>query len=502
MQKRIEPTEFQPALASSDTKLQEGNKPWGLALAVALILVAIYGVFIWLPGQVTPTNLTSAQANQTSTSTQTPNRAGAELGSPASELSPFEQAQLEKVRKEAQDVLEQILLQQEVLQEAKVELWGQAPYEQALTRAREGDQYYRDRDFASAIAGYSAALEQLVELSDGIPARANVAEQQTRDAIEAFDPQTAVQQLNLLEALAPNHGSIATLTQRIEALPQTAQYFDNAQQARSQSNWSAAKVAIDAAAKVDPAHQTVSLAQAEILAKWQQAMFEETLGQAYAAIADNEFGIAARLIQEAGAFKGSSEALNQVKATLTLAETTATLRQLEQEANAAIQRENWQGVINLYQEALTLDPSIQFAQQGLPNAHSRLQLDQEIDAVLKAPERLQDPAIAAAAQRLLDQALHISPAGPSLTLQIQTLDNLIEQANRIVSVTIESDGLTDLVLIRHSNIGATQRYQARLRSGKYTVRGTRVGFRDILVNFEVNPDDSDLRVFAACREPI
>ena len=502
MQKRIEPTEFQPAVARSDTKLQEGNKPWGLVLAVVLILVAIYGVFIWLPGQVTPTSPTSVQANQTSTSTQTPNRAGPELGSPASELSPFEQAQLEKARKEAQDVLEQILLQQEVLQEAKVELWGQTPYEQALSRAQEGDQYYRDRDFASAIAGYSAALEQLAELSNGMPARANMAELQTRDAIEVFDLQVAEQQLNLLEALAPNHSSIARLAQRIEALPQTAQYFDNAQQARSQSNWSAAKVAIDVAAKADPVHQAVSLAQSEILEKWQQAMFEETLGQAYAAIEDRDFDLAARLLSEARAFRGSNEALDQARATLALAETTATLRRLEQAADAATQQEDWQGVIDLYQEALTLDPSIQFAQQGLPNAQGRLQLDQKISAVLNAPERLQDPAVTAGAQRLLDEARNIASAGPALTLQIQTLENLIEQANRIINVTIESDGLTELVLIRHSNIGTTQRHQARLRPGKYTVRGTRVGFRDILVNFEVKPDDSNLRVFAACREPI
>ncbi|WP_438984292.1 hypothetical protein, partial [Aequoribacter sp.] len=82
------------------------------------------------------------------------------------------------------------------------------------------------------------------------------------------------------------------------------------------------------------------------------------------------------------------------------------------------------------QEALTLDPSIQFAQQGLPNAQGRLQLDQKISTVLNAPERLQDPAVTAGAQRLLDEARNIAPAGPALTLQIQTLENLIEQANR------------------------------------------------------------------------
>ena len=212
--------------------------------------------------------------------------------------------------------------------------------------------------------------------------------------------------------------------------------------------------------------------------------------------------MAARLLSEASAYRGSNEALDQARATLRLAETTATLRRLEQAADARTQQEDWQGVIDLYQEALALDPSIQFAQQGLPNAQGRLQLDQKISSVLNAPERLQDPAITAGAQRLLDEARSIAPAGPALTLQIQTLENLIERANRIVNVTIESDGLTELVLLRHSNIGTTQQHQARLRPGKYTVRGTRVGFRDILVNFEVKPDDSNLRVFAACREPI
>lgn len=502
MQKRIEPAEFKPARGSSDTKIQGGNKPWGLVVAAVLVLTAIYGVFIWLPGQVEPTIATTVQNDRISDTTQRPSPASSQASAQSSELSPFEQAQLAKARKEAQDILEQILLQQAFLQEAKVEWWGQVPYEQALTNAKEGDEHYRNRDFASAIAGYSEALEKLTELSNSIPARADLAQIQTREAIEVFDQQVAQKQLSLLEALAPNHDSIATLTERIDVLPQVAQLFESARKSQSQTDWNDAKTAIDAAAKADPKHQTVNIVQEEIQVAWQQAMFERTLGQAYAAIADNEFGIAARLIQEASGYKGLTQALDQARATLTLAETTATLRQLEQEASAAIEQEDWQGVINLYQEALSVDPSIQFAQQGLPKAQSRLQLDEEIDTVLKAPERLQDPAVTAAAQRLLDQAHNITPAGPSLTLQIQTLQNLIEQANRIVSVTIESDGLTDLVLIRHSNIGSTQRYQTRLRPGKYTVRGTRLGFRDILVNFEVKPEDSNLRVFAACSEQI
>ena len=502
MQKRIEPAKFQPAQERSDIANREGNKPWGLVIAALVVLIAIYGVFIWLPGQVEPTIPSAVQNDQIAESTQRSNRTNSQTNVQNSELSPFEQAQLEKARKQAQDILEQILLQQEVLQEAKVELWAETSYEQALTRAQEGDQHYRDRDFAGAISGYSEALAQLTAISNSIPARADLAENRTKEALEAFDQQEAQEQLTLLEALTPNRDSITALTERTEILPSVAQLFETALRAQSQSNWTDAKTAIDEAANADPKHQAVNRAQAKIQAAWQHAMFEETLGQAYAAISDDEFALAARLIQEASAYKGSSEALEQARATLTLAETTATLRQLEQQANAAIEQEDWQGVIDLYQEALSLDPSIQFAQQGLPQAQSRLQLDQQLDAVLNAPERLQDPAVTASAQRLLDEARDIRPAGPALMLQIQTLENLIEQANRIVSVTIDSDGLTDLVLIRHSNIGTTLRYQARLRPGKYTLRGTRVGYRDILVNFEVKPEDANLRVFAACREQI
>lgn len=505
MQKRIEPVEFHPAQQGNPDTSQEGNKSWVAIVIATLILVAMYGVFVWLPTQVDsndPIIIQTKQPLSTLTQVQAAGRASSQPSTQNSELSPFEQAQLEKARKEAQDILEQILLQQEVLQEAKIALWGQVPYEVALASAQQGDQHYRDRDFASAIAGYSDALAQLTQLTDSIPALATAAAIRATDAIEIFEELDAQKQLALLEALAPNHNDIVTLTERIEALPSVAQLFASARQSQSQANWNDAKIAIDAAAKADPKHQAVNLAQTEIQAAWQEAMFEETLGRAYAAIADNEFGIAAGLIQEANAFKGSNEALNQAKATLTLAETSATLRRLEQEANIAIEQEDWQGVINVYREALDVDPSIQFAQQGLPLAQSRLQLDQEIDAVLNAPERLQDRAVAAASERLLDRALTVTPAGPALTLQIQTLRNLIDNANRVVDVRIESDGLTHLTLLRHSNIGPTQGHQTRLRPGKYTLRGTRVGYRDILVNFEIKPEDKDLRVFAACSEQI
>ncbi|HAG71215.1 MAG TPA: hypothetical protein DCL66_03350, partial [Gammaproteobacteria bacterium] len=93
--------------------------------------------------------------------------------SPASqrelEISPFEEAQRSIQRKNAQDVLAELLEIQGELSALDVVEWGQRQFEEALSQASTGDEYYRSQEFLLAVEVYGLGRDTLAQLRDSVP---------------------------------------------------------------------------------------------------------------------------------------------------------------------------------------------------------------------------------------------------------------------------------------------------------------------------------------------
>ena len=120
-------------------------------LMFAVLSVVLFGVFFLLPGSVT-VQLNSEQNSQTISEKP------ADVVAPPD--SPWSDAQLAKQRREAQEVLSQILSIQTKLEAKKVELWAQSAFSQAMDTAASGDVQYRQRNFSQAQNNYKDALNQ------------------------------------------------------------------------------------------------------------------------------------------------------------------------------------------------------------------------------------------------------------------------------------------------------------------------------------------------------
>ena len=80
----------------------------------------------------------------------------------ASERSPFAEAQLAKVRRSAQEVLQSLLETQSRLESRGVDHWAADDFLAASAVALEGDALYRAKDFEAAEALYQQALDSLI----------------------------------------------------------------------------------------------------------------------------------------------------------------------------------------------------------------------------------------------------------------------------------------------------------------------------------------------------
>ena len=502
--KRIEPTPFKPEPTSISQARKPTERSRTLLIAFTVIaFIGIYGVFIWLPDRVSipdhqiEFDTPSKQQSAISTAPNSVNQAVTKA-----ELSPFEQAQLDQARKAAQDVLEQLLLEQNALLGARVDLWANHDYEAAIDQAKQGDQSYRERDFEGAIGAYETALVMLTDLSASIPARVKSLLTDINEDLENFQLESARTQLKLLDVLAPEHEQIESLRQRVNNNRAAKTRLDEAKAAASNSRWSEAKELINQAATLDPQHLAISRQAAVIENGWQASRFQAELSAVYQAIARNDFDAAKQSIDNTAKYQGDASALEQAKIQLAQARSTYRLGELAELAGSAVDREDWHRAQQYYEDALKIDPAVQYALSGLPRAQARAKLHDKLEAIIAQPNRLEDIQVATAVEALIENASAESAPKEKLEQQINSIRDLLAAANQEIPVILTSDGLTELTIVRHMRLGKVERLETRLRPGEYTFRGTRIGYRDTLKTVRIEHNSSTMNLHIVCTETI
>lgn len=118
------------------------------------------------------------------------------------------------------------------------------------------------------------------------------------------------------------------------------------------------------------------------------------------------------------------------------------------------------------------------------------------------PERLFSSEVRAAARNSLVRASAIEPAGPVLRRQIEAVDKLVAAAEVPIAVALTSDNQTDVTIYRIGRLGLFERKDMELLPGRYTIVGTRSGFRDVRRELTVLPGQVPSPVAIRCEEPI
>ena len=516
---QLQPTPFdvvQPAPAAPatavDRQRREGTPPWVLPALGGLLLLAVLVIF-WLPERVNapPTEsagtgrASQAQADAGAESQAQAGTAAGQAGTGAAagpDVSPWSDAQLAKLRKEAQEVLAQLLEVQESLEERGVQQWAAEQLAAVAALAKAGDELYRTRDYAAAKARYEEGLTQLQALEAGIPAELSRQLALALESLESGDLELATAALDRADAIDPGNAEAAALRRRVEALPQLLTLLEQAGAAERGGDLPAAITLLKQAAALDPSHQRSASELKRVQADYQQSQFNEAMTAGYAAMDAGQFDAARKAFRRAAQLQsGSSEAasaLQEVEA----AATAHRLAGLQSDGARDEQAEQWQQAVSAYEQAQKIDPNVMFAREGLARSRDRARLDKQFRAAIDEPQRLSDAAVAQATAQMLALAQKISARGPVLESQIRQLEKLLQQANTPIGLTLRSDGQTDVVIYKVAKLGKFEQTDVSVKPGTYVAVGSRMGYRDVRVEFTVKPDGPPPQVTVACTEAI
>ena len=507
---QVQPTRFDPApppepVTEASTAAQAtGAAPsWVVPALLGLLLAAAVVVF-WLPGKVSAPQTTETAAEETAAE-ETAALGSGTTGKPTpatEEASPWSDAQLAKLRKDAQDVLGELLDIQFRLEERSVNVWAAEPFGAATATAERGDTQYKERKFVEAKGSYEDALAQLLALEAGI---ANAFDEQlelARLAIEGGDAGAATTALDLAALIEPGEPRLAPMQARLASLPALLEQLATAAASEANGDLAGAEQTLKAATELDPAHQRAASELARVSAAYNAQQFNDAMSDGYAALDESRFDTARSAFRRADTLQpGSSEAASAIQE-VAAAETAAKLGRLQRQGSSYEGEEQWQEAVKAYTTALAIDGNILFAREGLARSEPRARLHKQFQAAIDEPSRLSDTAVAQTTEKLLRQARNLTPKGPVLSRQLDQLDTLLKLANTPIDVTLRSDLETEVIVYKVARLGRFEQHQLQLRPGSYTAVGTRTGYRDVRRNFEISHQNPIGPVTIACTEKI
>jgi tetratricopeptide (TPR) repeat protein len=381
-------------------------------------------------------------------------------------------------------------------------VWGGHEFAMAKTRAAESVGARDAGNPRVAQERLAAAMKLLDTVESKAPQALSAQVAAGEQALGAGQQEVAGQAFDLARRISPGDRRASDGQRRAQNLPAVLPLLADAQNAEVAHDYARAAQDYSQALSLDPGNATAKAGQARSNAAFGDDNYAKAVGAGFAALGAGRLDEARESFVKARALKPNgaeaSEGLRRVGAALT-ARGFASMRQ---RAAGLENQERWDEAERTYEDVLASDPSLAFAQEGKARTTSRADLSVRLQQLIDRPDRLSSPGVRDDARALLETARAQSPQGPVIRSQIARLDVLLPSFDKPVRLSLVSDNSTQVAISSIGAFGAFSRRDIELRPGKYTVVGTRNGFRDVRREITVAPGQDSQTIRVTCSEPI
>ena len=495
--KTIEPIRLKPTSRSSEPG---GGRSTAVRVAVpialgAIVIALLLFVFVLLPGWApspAESRVEPATSNVPTDRTMAPSQA--EAG---------EDLQERAYRKQrAEQSLGRLLELREDFERRGAAIWGGESYASAVVHADKGDGHFASADYAAALTEYEQAtrlLDQLGSVAVDVLRRALADGEQ---ALADGDEPRATAAFALAAEIAPENQIAATGLRRAQVVEEVAEALLIAGARERTRDWVEAERAYRQAVALDPMSLVAQQSLARVQAHLSDDLFAGFMSQGLAALQRDEYSEARQAFERAGSMRPDSlqvaEGLLQVDQAEKL-DAFAIHRARAKEFEAA---EEWEAAAEQYAAVIGLAPNVAFARQGETRCRSRADLARRMAYHLDHPDRLSSDEVFAEATALLAEASEVHSAGPQHLEELARLESLLATAGTSVRIRLESDNLTHVTIYQVGRLGVFLEHELQVRPGRYTVVGSRQGYRDVRHELVVVAGEQPKPLVVRCEEKI
>ena len=368
------------------------------------------------------------------------------------------------------------------------------PAEDPDAAARREAEARQAAERSAQAAAEAAARQRAAELAAALAAGAA--------AIESGNAVEATRQYALALAMDPNNAVALKGRKRAATLDEVRTLLATAAEQERTGQTAAAQASLRRALALDPDTAAARTTLARLESAATESAFNAAIAGALAAVQRNDVAAARAAYRQAGQLRPGAPEVQEGLAALDRAAGDAAIAGHLAAARRAESDERWGTALAEYQAALAVDPQLLDAQQGVARVEPRVMLDAAFDSYLEQPQRMFSDQVRGAARATLSQAAAVPNPGPRLRRQIADTTALLAAAETPVQVAFASDNQTDVVIYRVGRLGTFDRKAMDLLPGRYTIVGSRTGFRDVRREVTILPGRAAPEVVIRCEERI
>lgn len=425
-------------------------------------------------------------------------------------ISPFDEAQRSRQRREAQDALASLLERQQALDDMAVTQWAQSDYEAAVAAARRGDEFYRNTEFVQAALAYQESDLALSRLQERAPQVLDDLISDGEAAIVDQNSALALERFTLALRLGPDSARAQQGLARAQTLDEVENLIARGENLQQEGDLQVAQQQFEQAAALDGAHERAAALVTQNRQMIADATYTNVMSEGFALLQQGQADEAIAAFQRAQRIKPGSdeatEAISQTREEITLAR----IADLQAQAEAFETNEEWEQAVTAYDAVLALDSNLVFALEGKDYSARRLQLDRLLAVNIDQPMRLSDQAAYNEAQEVYrigrdleaDLLAEQGQVGERLAQQLDAMEELLQQMQIPLEVTLRSDNATQVTVYQVAELGTFSETTLMLTPGRYVAVGTRPGYRDVREEFVVGFGNDLNSLTIRCNEEV
>jgi eukaryotic-like serine/threonine-protein kinase len=380
--------------------------------------------------------------------------------------------------------------------------WGGEQFAAARKSLDEIGGMLERRKYDNAPAPMAALQKALDEIEARVPVALKAQIDEGKRALNAGEFDNARHAFDIALKIEPGNNEATEWLGKVAAASGVLPALVDAENAEVDKDFAKAKTLFSDVLKRNPGNKTATEGLARVNRALTEKEFNEYMGAGLSALNAGRLGEANAQLQRARALRPDSTEVGAALQRVADAGSGRSLKDLEDRAARMVIEERWTEALQLYDEALARDPSLQFAINGRAAVAPREELGMQLQALIDRPERLAADEVRRQAERLLARAHALPTKGPVIRSQVSRLELLLPTFNQPVMLALESDNATEVAIQRVGFFGAFDRRQVELKPGRYTVTGRRAGFRDVRRDITVAPGQTGQTIVIRCMEPI
>lgn len=469
-------------------------------LSLSLIIMIVGG--LWLFGYLSdnPVRTVSVQVDKVTPELQS-EPLPAEI--PSSELlEDGGQMRMAEEKKEAEEKLSDFLQIKKALDARGVAEWGGDLYDRMIQLSQAADAFFIQKEFVSATEKYAGAIAALNQLSNGTDDALRHMLNEGQMALNQGEGDRAQHLFNVALMIDPENNLARKSLARAKNIETVMRLIASGKKHEEKNNLSFAHADYQEAVRLDPESEKAQTALIRVQNIILAEEFQQLMSSGFTAFNSKDHKGARSLFLKAQSLKPDSHEVSDALAQVDDAIRLSQIDDLRKKALAAEDAEDWEQSLASYQAVLKIDNSIRFAIQGKERSEKRSQLEKHMIDYIEKPNLLESDHHLKQAIELMKQAGKIEPKGPLLNEQLKRLDKRVQLAQTPVPVTLESDGVTEVVVYKVGKFGRFYTRELNLRPGTYTIVGIRDGFKDVRQTMSVKTGQGPIRVVVKCGEKI